>query len=180
MALKPGVLGSWAKGAKADSMTEDELDAETEAADDDAGGGDDQDPVWSGQVEEPSQEEADAFVTWLEENEPEIYDGLVDLSSAVINADDAMLEHAKQELGKAEQVLTPEYEKLTPEQCDAIASALELDGIELNTPEWALALAKAVATGRATSGEGDEEEEEEDDEELEDEDDGFMGEGDEA
>jgi len=115
----------------------------------------DRETLWAGEEEDPASiapERAQQLLDWLSENEPIIYEVVVELGEAVANDDPDMTDHAKEEMGWAEQKLAGDYPELTETQRtsigDFIAEELGTAGNPAkDSPEWVTAI--AVAIGRA-------------------------------
>lgn len=157
MVLGRDVL-AWAKGAKADAMTPEELGEEEELVEleeEDLEEGE-RNAVWAGEEElsgEASPDEVDAFIEWLEENEPEIHDAVMDFARAVSDQDVRMIEHAKQEFKAATQFLNPEYPPLPPEKREEAGESIskhmrEKGHPKEGTPEWKQAVAIGLSEAR--------------------------------
>lgn len=101
---KPGAAGAPKKHPLLDDGT-DEAPQEGEA---------EKNPIWAGEKgpEEITPQDADELIDWLEQNEPEIHDAVMELAKAVAEGDDNMVQHATDELQQATQYLNPEYPPL--------------------------------------------------------------------
>lgn len=166
MVLTGKDIMSWANGHKADAMRPDELKAEGNPHDeyddlDYEEGTSERNEIWAGEhpnPEEISEEEAEEFVGWLEENEPEIAVAVKDIAEAVVDEDVAMIEQGLDELKQATQFLNPEYppmpEAKKDEAAEGIAKHMREKG---HPPKGSKAWKQAVAIGMSEARRGEEE-----------------------
>lgn len=167
MALDSDTLKRWADGKPSkdasiekddDDSPEDhdgEDDRDDEEDEDESG---DRETLWAGeekgdleQVVTP--ERADELLSWLQENEPEIHEEIVELAEAVSEDDQEKIDEEMEELLWVTQKLNPEYPELTEEQRkqagDNIATHIREAGHpKKDSPEWKQAVAIGLAEAR--------------------------------
>jgi hypothetical protein len=178
MAIDASTIRKWATGATTKSRNvdakgdDDEMPPDEGAEGEDEEGGDaPRNALWAGEMEadaEIDEESAAELVGWMEENEPEIADALLELAENLTaeEPDPRMLGHAREELKTVNQYLSPEYPELTPEQRSAIDKNLSIEmkaaGMpERGEPAWDMAVAKAIVSARSEKKADEEEEEDE-------------------
>lgn len=171
MALTGKDILAWARGSQAEAAKpsalnatppEGGLESMEEDMEEETG---ERNPIWSGEqpVDETTPPEVvDDLFMWLEENEPEIFDALMDVANAITTGDVRMLEHGKQELQAATQLLNPEYPPMPPEKrteaADRIGQHMQQKGHPAKgTPAWKKAVAIGLSEARQnTPTEGEE------------------------
>jgi len=178
MALNNAVLRGWAKGVKRTDRTDKQLEPRDDnlresmedGVEDEEMELEEGEPnaLWSGDLpaEQVDEAAAEELSVWLQEHEPEIWDAVTELATALASGDDRMVDHARREFEMVEQYLVPEYPELTPEDREMLAAEIEEKSAdagmpEPESPEFNLMIAQAIATIRSA--------EEAEDEDFEDE-----------
>lgn len=116
------------------------------------------DPVWDGSAAagvDPAQ--AEAFFGWMEKNEPDILDSIVNMATAINEASPQGESQSREELMWVEERGTSGDPEFDESQRKALGDILvdEMDVAaypEPSTPEWKIAVAQAVAKVRAGEG----------------------------
>lgn len=160
MPLTPDALRAWMSGAPQNAKPSKKSIGGDDAPPDEDGedlpeeGTSERNPHWAGEaMADPTPEEAAELLSWLEDNEPEIHDAVLELAKAVITGDPRMVEHATTELGAATQYLNPEYPPMDDGQKGKAASLIEKHlgdkgSPEPGTPEHAQAVATGLSQAR--------------------------------
>lgn len=126
-----------------------------------------EDPCWAGECDmaEVGPEEAQALVTYLEENEPEIHKAVVSLASTCCDGDAEGVDAGKEAIMEAEQY-DPVYDEFDEGQRQKLGDSIveyisAADYPEMGSPEMVQAIAHAVVEARGGESLGEEMEDEE-------------------
>jgi hypothetical protein len=186
MPIDANTLKRWASGKSSAQATKDSEDAFEPESDDgsydedmdsegdeDVEASGDSDSLWdgteSGDLEEVvTPERAAELLSWLEENESEIHETVLELAKAVVESNDEMIQHGTEELAWVKQHTGDDFsESQRQSMADRIKSGLESAGDpEVDSPEYQVAVAKAIAEARSGGDDSELDESDEDTDEF--------------
>lgn len=168
MAVTGETLRRWAAGAPSDAeeaeddldgAAEDEFGEEGEEGEEEMEG--ERNRLWAGELGEDeteiSDEEAEELLAWLEDNEPEIFDSIVQVADATMAGDEEGVAMATESLQAAEQNLNPEYPPMSESEKNEASSNIakhmaDKGHPEKDSPEWKQAVAIGIAEARRKGG----------------------------